>query len=448
MSIFLRAASAYFPVLAFSLFVAASVSPSLAAEGGKPGIALVKPQAWSPDDQVTVVEFQSYLDRTVKSSPGAGYFEFRTPKSPNQQITAARVVKLIVFPDLPQNLVLASQRAELQRQIDEFQAIAKRVPSVKKMLDPSLAALTADAAKYDAGSVKEDGAWVLRSAYYKRKAAVLVDLLRPEIIAAPSARAFDLSQDQYFLGLEDLAASDPSVKPIVEAMRSLHEAAKRKEERAEILGKLAQPGLTFVDGETLVERLKTLQPSEDSASSKYVHNWDTAVAAAGNLTKEIEAAQGAFEGGIAAEAGKVPEVPAAVTEAVQKASASVQQFRAGSPPAAVKVPADVADAMAACIDRLPSAGKQIAAKQYIDAKLILDPLVQKASLIGPKTTMVLGTLQSAVSTQIDRFRVLRDEAKMLADSDKIEAAIKKYEEAQAIIPERDIAAQIEALKKQ
>jgi hypothetical protein len=44
--------------------------------------------------------------------------------------------------------------------------------------------------------------------------------------------------------------------------------------------------------------------------------------------------------------------------------------------------------------------------------------------------------------------MLREEAKMLADNEKIEEAVKKYEEAFAVIPAKDVAAQIETLKKQ
>ncbi|MFZ4598402.1 MAG: hypothetical protein ACOYNN_07135 [Terrimicrobiaceae bacterium] len=448
MSHLFRVSSTLLLAAASSLIVFSGVPNALAADGDRPGIALVKPQAWSPDDQVTVIEFLSYVDRTVKTSPGAGYFEFRTAKSPGIQVTAARVVKLIVFPVPPQTLVLDVQRAELQKQIDEFRALAARVPTVKKILDPSLVALAAEVAKYDAGNVKEEGVWIPRTAYYKKKAAALIELLRPELLAAPSARGFDLEQNQYFLGLEDLAVSEPSVKPLVEGIRAQQAAAVRKEERAEILAKLSQPTLSFSDAEVLVAKLKTLQPSEDNGSSKFVYNWDIAVASAGSLTKEIEAAQAAFESGIVTEEGKVPVLTESVVEAVRKVSASVQQFRAGSPPPAVKVPSDVADVMVACVERLPSVAKQMAGKQYIEAQLILDPLVQKASLIGSKSAAALAALQSTVSTQIDRFRVLRDEAKMLADSDKIEDAIKKYQEAQAIIPEPDIAVQIEALKKQ
>jgi len=97
---------------------------------------------------------------------------------------------------------------------------------------------------------------------------------------------------------------------------------------------------------------------------------------------------------------------------------------------------------------LPSVRTQVKARQFLEAKTILDPLVESAPQIGPNTVAALGVLQRTVTTQIERFRTLRDEAKMLADSDKIEAAIKKYEEAFATIPEKEIAVKIEALKKQ
>ena len=37
---------------------------------------------------------------------------------------------------------------------------------------------------------------------------------------------------------------------------------------------------------------------------------------------------------------------------------------------------------------------------------------------------------------------------MLAENDKIEEALKKYQQAFAIIPSKDVAAQIDSLKKQ
>lgn len=419
------------------------------ADSGKAGFALVKPQAWSPEDQVTIMEFSSFQDRSVKTSPGAGYFDFRTAKSPSVQVPAARLVKLVIFPDAPVTLMSKSQRAELQKVVEDFESISGRIPGARKMLEPSLAMLKADAAKYDAGNLKEDGVWTPRPAYYKKKAAALVELLRPELQLAKSAGDFDLESNQYFLGLQDLAIEEPTIQPMVESMRALHEVAKRKEARANLMGKLKAPGIEFSDAEALVTQLKTMKPEEDPAAAVFLKSWDSSVAAAGGVRAQIDATKTAFEAAMATPAeGEVPVVPDAVAEQVRVTAAAVDQFRAGNPPASVKIPSDISDAMAACVARLPSVRTQVKARQYLEAKTILDPLVESAPQIGPNTVAVLGVLQRSVTTQIERFRTLRDEAKMLADSDKIEAAIKKYEEAFATIPEKEIAAQIEALKKQ
>ncbi|MFZ4778163.1 MAG: hypothetical protein ACOYM3_22555, partial [Terrimicrobiaceae bacterium] len=145
----------------------------------RPGLALIKPQAWSKEDQATVLEFLAFTDRS-------GYYEFRTAKSPNYQVPLAKVVKLVIYPEIPQSIASPDQRAAIQKTIEEFVAISVKFPSSTRYLEKAVAPLQADAAKYDAGSVKEGGQWVLRSAYYKQKAAALADLLRPELMSAPS----------------------------------------------------------------------------------------------------------------------------------------------------------------------------------------------------------------------------------------------------------------------
>jgi len=419
------------------------------ADSGRSGFALVKPQAWSPDDQVTIMEFLSFQDRSVKTSPGAGYFDFRTAKTPSVQVPAARLVKMVIFPDVPVTLMSKAQRADLQKVIEDFESISGSIAGARKILEPPLVILKADAAKYDAGNLKEDGVWTSRSAYYKRKAVALMELLRPELQLAKSASAFDLESDQYFLGLQDLAVEEPTIQPMVASMRALHEAAKRKEARADVLVKLKAQGLEFADAEALVVQLKTMKPEEDPAAAVFLKSWDSSVAAAGGVRGQIEATKAAFDAGMATPTdGEVTMVSEAVAEQVRATAAAVEQFRAGNPPASVKIPSEVSDAMAACVARLPSVRTQVKARQYLEAKTILDPLVESAPQIGPNTVAALGGLQRTVTTQIERFRTLRDEAKMLADSDKIEAAIKKYEEAFATIPEKEIATQIEVLKKQ
>ena len=83
----------------------------------------------------------------------------------------------------------------------------------------------------------------------------------------------------------------------------------------------------------------------------------------------------------------------------------------------------------------------------MDAKSVLEPLTNQADLIGPKTSKALAGLQKKLSADIQKFQTLRNEAKMLSENQKVDEAVKKYQEAYEIIPAKDVAAQIDALKK-
>jgi len=404
---------------------------------------MVKPQSWSKDDQTTVLEFQAVSNHT-------GYYQFRTARLPACQVPAAKVVALILFPESPISIASGEQRAALQKTLDEFAATAKKFPAAARILNQSLATLKSDAAKYDAGSIKENGQWVSRGVYYQNKAAALAELLKPELISAPKIKDFDLATNHCFVGRKELTASEPTVRPILAGVQSLYDSLVRKEERTDLLRQLNAGGITHDQASGLVKKLKTLLPQEDSAANLFVRSWDAATGKAAELTAQIKAVQVQFEASLSnvSAASVSLSLSPELASGLRQMSDSVKQFRAGSPPAVIPVPLQLADAMAAFGDNLPVLEKQIKARELFDAKSILDPLVRQAGLIGPKSAASLAGIQKKVNGDVAKFLVLRDEAKMLADNDKIEAAMKKYQEAFAIIPSKEIGAQLEALKKQ
>lgn len=409
----------------------------------KPGIALVKPQAWSDEDQASVLEFLAYDDRS-------GYYIFRTARSSNYQVATSKIVKLVIYPESPQSLTTGEQRATLQQSLEEYAALAAKFPSAAKLLDKASAPLKSDAAKYDGGSVKEGGQWILRSTYYKQKANALANLLRPELIAAPKIKDVDLTMNQYYLGLQDLAKSEPSVNVILDSIRSLYQSLVRKADREALLNKLSSSAVGYDEAVGLVKQLKALKPGEDARSNLYVQSWDTAVANAGQLTKQITDVQAQFEAAMPVpdDSAKVPTIPQELTSNLDKLTDAVRSFRAGSPPPAIRVPVQLADAMAACGEKFPGLAKQIQAREYLDAKSVIDPLSNQADVIGPKTSKALSSLRKRLAADIEKYQSLRGEGKMLAENDKIEEALKKYQQAFAIIPSKDVAAQIDSLKKQ
>jgi hypothetical protein len=409
----------------------------------KPGLALVKSQPWSNEDQSTVLEFLGYTDHS-------GYYEFRTAKIPNYQVATAKLVKLVVYPEPVQFLATAEQRVALQKTLDDFASLSSKFPAAARQLEKAAATLKADAAKYDSGNVKDGGQWLLRSAYYKQKAAILANLLRPELEAAPKIKDIDLTTNQYYLGLQDLAKAEPSVGPVLDSVRSIHQSLVRKADRAVLLNQLNSPTLGYDAAVDLVKQLKSLQPGEDARSNLFVQSWDTAVANAGQLTKLITDAQAQFERSMPApdDSGKLPAISPDLASNIDSLSDAVKAFRAGSPPSAIRVPLQLADAMISCGEKIPALAKQIQAREILDAKSELDPLSSQAGVIGPKVSKILAAVQKKLAADIEKFQALRNEAKMLAENDKIEEALKKYQEAYAIIPAKDVAAQIDSLKKQ
>ena len=62
------------------------------------GVVLVKPQPWSKNAEATVLEFQSFINRTADGTSGAGYYEFRTKNADRRQVQVGRIVKLCCLP--------------------------------------------------------------------------------------------------------------------------------------------------------------------------------------------------------------------------------------------------------------------------------------------------------------------------------------------------------------
>ncbi|MBE2204955.1 MAG: hypothetical protein IAE94_11525 [Chthoniobacterales bacterium] len=410
----------------------------------KPGLALVKPQAWSKDEQAVALDFFAYANRS-------GYYVFRTEKSSNHQVATSKIVKLVVYPDPPKFLTTSEQRASLQKSIEELATLAGKFPTAAKQLeDKALAPLKADAVKYDAGSVKDDGQWIPRRIYFRQKALALADLLRPELSAAPNIKEVDLTMNQYYLGIEDLAKSDPSVQAVLDGVRKFYESLVRKADREGILNLLNSTKVGSDEARELVKKLKALKPDEDSRSSLYLRSWDTAAASAEQLTRQITDVQTQFEAAVPTpdESLKLPPLPPELITNVGALSDAIKTYRAGSPPSAIQVPLALADALTACGSKFPDLSRQLQSREYFDAKAVVDPLANQADVIGPKTSKLLAELRKKLAGEISKYETLRNEGKMLADNDKIEEALKKYQQAFAIIPSKDVAAQIDSLKKQ
>lgn len=414
----------------------------------KAGLVLVKPQAWSADDLAAVVEFQAFTDRTVRGRQAAGYFIFRNGTSSDLQVPAARIVKMVIFPEPVRELVRAEQRAALQKRIDEYTALGAKFPAAGRPLEKFLTALRADAAKFDGGNVKDESGWVPKSVFYKKKADALAGLAVMDIKSAPKVRSLNLSLNQYFAGLEDLVGIEPSVKAQVDSVRALYERLRRKEERNELMEKLKSPNATFDNSLLYVATLKTLQPAEDPAVSRFLDLWDRSVKKAAKLSAQVAEVRTALEEEMAPKAAppKAAVISADLVAGIQQAAEDLADFRKGNPPPVIEVPAPMVKALVACSAGLPDIRKEMDARRYYEAKFMLAEISGAASLVGPNTAAAADVFQQKATTEIRKFEALRGEGKALQDTGKKNEAVMKYREAWATMPDKDVAARIESLK--
>ena len=404
-----------------------------------PGFALVKPQAWSQNSETLTVEFRAVIDRTVKGGPLAGYYVLRTAKTPDMQVPTARVVRLVIYPVNPSQIIRPAQRAALQQTIEENKALCTQFPQLEK----PLAALIADAKKYDLGNVKDAGQWIGKSAYYKKKAAVLAGLAKTEIREAKKVREVNLSMNQYYTGLQIMAEGEPSIKAQVDDVLALYQQLCRKEERNELMEKLRSANITAKESEICIGRLRALNPEEDAEVSQFIgakeHNADTVT----KVDTQVQELQTAFEKEMA------DKPNAAMTKLISEdLVARTHQIEEGikSAPQSIPLHLDLAHAMAACAAALTNIQEEMDAKLFFDAKVNIVGILDSAKVVGPNTAATVDALKKKTTAILEQFETLRDEAKEFKSCGKAAEALEKYQEAFAVMPNKEVAAQIDTLK--
>ena len=84
-----------------------------------------------------------------------------------------------------------------------------------------------------------------RQAFYKKKADELANLAEEEITSAKNVKSLDLASIQYYVGLEEMAKIEPSVKPQLERVRTLYQSLRRNEARQDPAEKPSSPGTSL-----------------------------------------------------------------------------------------------------------------------------------------------------------------------------------------------------------
>jgi hypothetical protein len=408
------------------------------------GIALVKPQPWSKPSEAEVVKFSAFTDRTARGSAGAGYFVLRLPNGKDTQIPSARIVKFILQPKTPSEVIEDSQRRELQKSIDDMKAAIAAVPAAGTAISEYLKPFQAMANRYDAGEVMSSpNNWETRDKYLQLEIQKVELRLRRAMADAKIKKDFDLNTNADFAKLTELAASDSALQARLDAMQVECAKLVSREEQDAILVKLQSPLSPSAAG-ILLDKLKSLSdPSPRTASVL------RQAEVAAELTKEIDALKLGIESLWNEESlskGILPPVSADLSTQIGSLTSKLAVFRAGSPPAGIWLPSPAFDACVDLKDALPTLQARLTERDYkaaIDGVTALSPSGRQ---IGAKTIQALESIKSHSEGQIAKFSALVDEGNtLLAGTDK-KLAVAKFQEALAVMPDANLEKRISEIK--
>lgn len=417
----------------------------------RPGLAMVKPQPWSKDNEATVVEFLAFTDRTVKGGSGAGYYEFRTKAADRRQVPASRITKLIIYPDPKQfsEILEPQDRETVAASVNEMKAIVAKYPATKSYLSPHIKVIADEVALYDSGKVKIDGSWISRDLYTRDQAGKIAASLKADIEKADPPGSMDLKNEARYLDLQKLADSSPGAKAALAEINDLYAKKVRFAQRNTLLARMANPALSMPDAESIVAQLKELQPAEDTRVVTLLKNWETSKASSDKYAAEGRELAAALETEMKSVTSEEtpPQISAELDKSIGNLTDKMNTFMATKPlPPLI---ADCRPALTVCLagTSFKKLKPLFEEKQFIESKDILDALARQAHNIGPETQRVVTGLSRTAAGQIEEFNRLREEARNLDSAGKQAEAIAKYEAALLVIPDKNVQAEIARLNE-
>jgi len=409
-----------------------------------PGIALVKPQPWSKPAESEVVKFSAFTDRTARGSAGAGYFVLRLSSGKDTQIPSARVVKLILKPKPPTELLDDPQRKELQKSIDEMKVTISAVPAAAKVLSDYLKPLQDAASRYDAGEVMTaPGKWETLEKYRLSEIQKIEQRLRTSMREAKIKKDFDLDSNADFSRLSVFAGSDASLKNRLDSMKNELAKLVAGEEQEAILLKLKSP-LSPSEADLLLGQLNAL-PDPSLRTASVLRQADVASA----ISKDIESLKQGFEGLWIEDSlskGAFPDLPNELAAQIDTLTSRIIVYHAGSPPAGIWIPQSTFDAYVAIKNAFPTLQTHLSDRDYRAAIEDVNALASHARQIGTKTSAALATIKSYSEERIAKFSALVDEGNaLLAGVDK-KTALAKFQDALAVMPDANLQQRISEIK--
>lgn len=407
------------------------------------GIVLVKAQAWSSPADAELVKFSAFTDRTARGASGAGYFVLRLPSGKDTQVQVSQIVKMVLRPELPKELLEDSQRQFLQKQIDDIVSASANFPAARIPLTDYAKPLQEAARRYDSGEVIDNGVWLTRKKFTEELTKKIETRLRAAMLEAKNKKEFDLESNADFKKLRKMADSDPVLATRVAALQADYAKLLVQENQDAILAKLQSP-LSPADAAPIIQQLSEI-PEKSLRTVSVLKQ----AATAADLSKEIEAAALELEGIWNSDdlaQGKVPRIPDELGSRIDALVGRGKVFRAGLPPAGIWVPVAVLNSSAALKNGLPLLQAELEARNYRTAIEKVTELAPTVRLVGPKTEVAFDAMKDYPNAEISKFSTLVEEGNvLLAAGNKKQAAL-KFQEALNVMPDAGIESRLSEIK--
>jgi hypothetical protein len=434
-------------LLSFLLLLSAAAgasaqSPALSGDGRrsveKPGIALVKPQKWSKPNEAQIVRFTAYTNR-------GGYFVLRLASGQDRQVWVEQIVegKPILIPEVPSELVDASQRAALETEITEILRLARLVPGAQGELTKLAQPLRDAIAKLDAGEVLIDGRWEPIADYRRRRFEALDAQLRRSLAEERVKAQFLLAENSSYRSMQDLAKDDPALEEKLRALIADRDRLVSVERQDEIIQQLSKAGLATAMADSLLDRLKTF-PDPGERTTRVLDQAMTAAALSAKAD-EVRAALEAFYAGQTLETA-LPALPTDLAEGIRSLGMEVRKYHAAKPPEGIPLPADRIRAAVDIQNETPAINSMLANKKFAEAAKELDRLSNSAAAIGPAARGAFLTLRTHATTQVDLFDKLRTEGEEAEKANDIPGALTKFREALDLCADPALEARIKEMQ--
>jgi hypothetical protein len=396
----------------------------------KSGIALVKPNPWSPPSSAQIVRFSGYADRRARGHAGQGYFELQMAEGKTRQYQAAQVIQLIAPPEIPKTIDSQSARDQVEAEAKKILSASTSVPSataeLKKMAKPFEEAVS----QFDAGNVLVDGKWISAAERRKHDADRFEKLLRSELARAKRKADFNLDSNSYFLALSNHGKNDPEIQVRADALRKEYLAMVAFEEQGDIIALLRKPETSSEEVERLLARLKSA-PNPGEAAKRVLEQAEEAT----TLAVDAKTLCGDLNSAL----GQSPSaIPADLATRIQDFTTRVKTYRAGHPPVGLPAPNAEANALDAFATSWPEIASLMAARDFPAASRELSLLESQCKQIGENASTAVSALKVAATIEVDKFKKLKDEGQVALDSGNKVEAVKKFQEALAVMPDKEV----------